>query len=202
MELLSRRISTEMALDYPPERWGDLLRGIRAALPDLGYKNGAPQSELDGIHALAMSRLSPAEIEVLATHLTIGETYFWREHHALAALETQVLPPMIEARRNSTRHLHIWCAACSSGEEPYSVAMLLHRLIPDIVDWHISIQATDINTDVLRKARAAVYGKWSFRGTPTDIQSAFFSKTDDGRHQPLLSIRQWCNSISAIWRAI
>jgi chemotaxis protein methyltransferase CheR len=181
---LSQRISTEMGLDYPPDRWRDMRRGIQGAISELGFR-----SELEAVRALASHPFSPEQIDVLAAHLTIGETYFWREPNTLAALHEQILPPLIHERRATTRHLKIWSAACSSGEEPYSIAILLDRLIPDMASWNITIQATDINREVLSKAKTGVYGQWSFRGTPTVIKERYFRQVG-GRSEIVPEIRQ------------
>src|SRR5690606_35039610 len=103
-------------------------------------------------------------LEALAAHVTIGETYFFREPRTLDAFETGLLLPLIEERRRTGRHLRIWSAGCATGEEPYSIAMLLSRLIPDLEAWQITILATDINSRFLAKAERGAYGKWSFRG--------------------------------------
>jgi chemotaxis protein methyltransferase CheR len=182
---LSQRISAEMGLEYPPDRWKDLRRGLTSALSGLGCHN-----ESECIRQLAATPLSAEQIEVLAAHLTIGETYFWREPNTLAALHEQILPPLIHDRRRTTRQLRIWSAACSSGEEPYSIAILLERLIPDLSEWNITIQATDINRAVLRKAMAGVYSQWSFRGTPTVIKERYFRHMIAGRYEILPQIRE------------
>ncbi len=102
------------------------------------------------------------ELERLVNNLTVGETHFFRDAGQIDALVNHVLPEIIE-RRRSIRTLRIWSAGCASGEEPYSIAMLLKDLIPDIAAWTITILGTDINTHHLDRARRAVYGEWAFR---------------------------------------
>lgn len=117
-------------------------------------------------------------------HLTIGETYFFRNASHFNALRQNILLPLINARRmRGFRQLRIWSAGCATGEEPYSLAMLLHELIPDIDQWAITLLATDINADFLDHARAGLYGNRSFRGeTPEWIQPRWF-RLESGKYR-------------------
>ncbi len=104
------------------------------------------------------------ELERLINAATVNETYFFRDSAQFDALTQSVLPEIIE-RRRSLRTIRIWSAGCASGEEPYSIAMLLCHLLPDIQDWAITILGTDINTEALDRARQGIYGEWAFRET-------------------------------------
>ena len=75
--------------------------------------------------------------------LTTNETSFFRDFHPFEALRKHILPQLIE-QRAATRQLTIWSAACSTGQEPYTLAMLLHEHFPQLRDWRISIVATDL----------------------------------------------------------
>lgn len=151
-------LSTRLGLHFPPERWTDLVRRIAAAAPELGY--GSTEACLQGLISEPLGR---RELEVLASHLTVGETYFFRDPETFAALEQQVLPELIRRRRETMRRIRIWSVGCSSGEEPYSIAMTLAGLLPDLERWNISIIATDVNPHALARAREGIYGNWSFR---------------------------------------
>jgi chemotaxis protein methyltransferase CheR len=94
------------------------------------------------------------------------------------ALERHILPEIIDRRRHS-RRLRLWSAACSTGEEPYSLAILVDRLLPDRSGWDVRILATDINRAALERARSGRYGAWSFREVPADV-AAFFVRRDRG----------------------
>ena len=168
---LSGFVETRLGLHFPPDRLTDLERGIGAAAGEFGF-----DSIESCIQWLLSSDLSHRQIETLAGHLTIGETYFFRDRRVFDILETQVLPQLIDSRRGRDQHLRIWSAACSSGEEPYSLAMLLTRMIPDLKGWKISILATDISPVSLKKAAAGVYGEWSFRDTPQWVKAGCFKK--------------------------
>ena len=129
----------------------------------------------------------PARIRFVR-HLAVGETHFFRNEPQFSALAQHILPDLIE-RKRGVRQLRIWSAGCSTGEEPYSLAILLERLLPDLADWNVLLLATDINQDALERAQQGVYGPWSFRQAPPAFQAAYF--TQEGRTFTLLPrIRQ------------
>lgn len=175
---LSEFLAGQIGLHFPQERYGDLLRGIGAAARELGHA-----SVEACIHWLLASPLSRRQVEILASHLTVGETYFFRETRSFEIFEERVLSDLIRARGDAERRLRIWSAGCCTGEEPYSIAMLLDRLIPDIEEWNITILATDINPEFLRKAAEGVYGDWSFRGTPAWLRDRYFRRKKNGRFE-------------------
>jgi chemotaxis protein methyltransferase CheR len=134
--------------------------------------------------------LTKTHLQVLASHLTVGETYFFREKKTFEILTASIVPDLIRNRRGCGQRLRIWSAACCTGEEPYSLAILLHQIIPDFTDWHVTILATDINERFLQKAAAGVYGEWSFRESPAGFKERYFHRTADGRHAILPEIKK------------
>lgn len=180
-EFISRRIG----LNFPEERWPDLVRSIRAAAHDFGFSNTKSCIEL-----LLSASLGKKEIEILASHLTVGETYFFRDKKMFEALEVHILRPLIETRGEKGRFLSMWSAGCASGEEAYSLAILVKKMIPDLENWRIVIQATDINPHFLKKARKGIYSEWSFRNTPPRFRSQYFTRTSEGGWEVLPEIRQ------------
>ena len=173
---LSEFIARKTALHFPPERWGDLQRRISPAAKEFGYSD-----EEAFVQWLVSSPLSSGHIEILASHLTIPETYFWRESQVFQALEEQILPGLIDARQNGERRLRIWSAGCATGEEPYSIAIALRRALPAREGWQVNILATDINPRILRRAQVGVYSQWSFRNTPAWLKRDYFQVTGEGR---------------------
>ena len=174
-------------------RWRDLERGIAAAARESGYAEAQAY-----IHWLLAAPLSRTQIEWLASHLTVGETYFFRERRNIDVLEQQILPELLRERAQTERHLRIWSAGCCSGEEHYSLAMLLDQLLPDFETWNLTILATDINPQFLRKAaQGDIYGAWSFRDTPGWLRERYFTKRQDGRFEIQPRIRRlvrWPNT--------
>jgi len=115
------------------------------------------------------------EREELAAFLTTCETYFFRDSGQHALLQDRILPELIE-RQTALRTLRIWCAACSSGEEAYSLAILLDELMPDQSQWNISILGTDINHKAIEKARQGIYTEWSFRSMGGERRQRYFHR--------------------------
>lgn len=173
---LSEFVAIQMGLHFPPERWADLERGIAAAAPDFDFPDMASCAR-----GLLSAPLTRRMNEILASHLSIGETYFFREKQSLDILSEQILVQLLQSRHE--RRLRIWSAGCSTGEEAYTIAILLDRLIPDLKEWNITILATDFNPRFLRKAAQGVYGEWSFRDAPVWLQERYFSKRGDGRFE-------------------
>jgi len=154
---LAQAIGNRFGLHFPEKRRGELERGLLQAFAasscqDLGeYFRLLQDPEAGGL-----------EMDRLVNALTVGETYFFRDAGQFDALYNHVLPQIIE-RRRMVRTLRIWSAGCASGEEPYSLAMMLREILPDVDEWAITILGTDINTEALHRARTAVYGEWAFR---------------------------------------
>ncbi len=173
LSVLAEFVSNRMGLHFPKERWSDLEHGIGSAASEFGYKDVEAC-----IKWLVSSRLTKLEVDILASYLTIGETYFFREKRSFEILEDHILPELISSRRNE-KYLRIWSAGCATGEEPYSIAILLNKMIPDTKEWKITILATDINPRFLQKAQKGIYTDWSFRDAPEWIKN-YFKKKHDG----------------------
>jgi chemotaxis protein methyltransferase CheR len=154
-------------LELPETRLPDLQRAVNRALVATGL------ADADALYRHLRDRAGRPSLEVFVGDLTIGETHFFRNRPQFRALEHHILPELIE-RRRASRRLRVWSAACSTGEEPYSLAILLERLLPDRARWDVRILATDINRTALERARRGQYGTWSFRDVPDDVASAFF----------------------------
>jgi len=178
-------LSRRMGLHFPRPRWPDMLHRLERAAQEF-TQSGAQSC----MRWLLTAPLGQREIEILASHLTVGETYFYREPAVFAALEQHILPPLIAARRATSRTLRLWSAGCCTGEEAYTLAILLHRLIPDLEQWHITLLATDINPHFLATARSGNYREWSFRNAPAGFKAGYFTPTIDGRYQLRPEIRR------------
>ncbi len=134
----------------------------------------------DYYHYLKYNRKKDQELMDIMDILTTNETYFFRESFQLKAFTDEIIPELIKAKHAAGSHsLRIWSAGCSTGEEAYTIAMLLHG-IKELRGWHIEIIGTDISQRVLQHARRAVYGKSSFRATDEEYVKRFFVEQDDG----------------------
>ena len=184
LALFNRFISRTMGLHFSNERLSDLKLKIVSACAEFGFDD--PEACMLWLMSTPLSR---EHLEILATSLAIGETYFFRDPHSYRALEEHVLHDLVRTRRNGDKHLRIWSAGCSSGEEPYSIAILLSRLLPDPESWNIMLLATDFNPQAIEKARQGVYGRWSFRDAPSWLME-YFSKKKDGRFEIIPRIRK------------
>ena len=132
---------------------------------------------------LTMGPYQSDEFQEMFNKITINETSFYRNEPQLGVFEGQVLPEMIEKRQSSKR-LRIWSAACSSGEEPFTLAILVHRTLGvRLGDWHVEILGTDISEKALGTATSGRYSEYAMRSTPQLIKQRYFKK--DGQSHVL-----------------
>lgn len=123
----------------------------------------------------AMNDASEKEMIEFADLLVNRETYFFRDTNQFAALKNELLPEIYH-KRLKQKTLKIWSAGCSTGEEPYSLAILLCQSLPDWESWNISIIGTDISLKALEKARKGCYADYAFRGVDPVLRDRFFLK--------------------------
>lgn len=108
--------------------------------------------------------------------MTTNESFFFRDQKPFDLLRDEVLPKVM-ANRAATRTIRIWCAAASSGQEPYSIAMTLKELGPKVAGWKFEILGTDISRDILAKAESATYSQFEVqRGLPITHLVKYFDK--------------------------
>lgn len=106
--------------------------------------------------------------------MTTNETYFFRDVHPFEALKSQILPELAQ-KRAGERKLNFWCAACSTGQEPYSTAILLHEHFQWLLNWNLDFLATDLSEEVLVRAREGIYSQIEVnRGLPATLLSKYF----------------------------
>jgi chemotaxis protein methyltransferase CheR len=182
---LSEFVAAQMGLYFPRERWPELERGLQSAAREFGAANAEACARW-----LLAAPLTRNQIEILAADLTVGETYFFRDQRSFEILGEQVLPELMRARSGAEKRLRIWSAGCCTGEEPYSIAIWLDRVLPGLQQWHVTILATDVNPRFLRKAAAGVFREWSFRGAPPWLKESYFVPVDAQRFELLPRIRE------------
>ena len=131
---------------------------------------------------LALLRTLPLDapmVQALLQTVTNNETYFFRDPTSVQSLRTHILPGLIE-RALETRTFRVWSAGCSTGEELYTIGILLRELIPDIDFWNIALIGTDIDAAALARARRGHYKQWSFRVTSDEERQRYFDAAGDG----------------------
>lgn len=120
------------------------------------------------------------ELQNLVDLITINETYFFRDFPQLQAFAEYCLPEVVE-RKIKTRddNLKIWSAGCSTGEEPYTISIILYEMLEDVNSWSIEILATDIDKEALRKAQEGIYEWRSVKHVPTEYLKKYFEIIKD-----------------------
>jgi chemotaxis protein methyltransferase CheR len=130
-----------------------------------------------------VAALKHGDTDVLMTRvveaMTTNETFFFRDKTPFENFRSPVLPALLAARRGS-RTIRIWCAAASTGQEPYSLAMALKDAEGDVAGWRIEIIATDLASEVLERAQAGIYSQFEVqRGLPIQLLIKYFAKVGD-----------------------
>ena len=125
-----------------------------------------------------------AEMTKLFEVITTNETSFYRNPPQLQVFQEKVLKAELEKLRAArTRKLRIWSAGCSTGEEPYTLAMILHEVLKnEILTWDIKITANDLSEAVLHSARRGIYSDYALRTTPPEIIARYFKKDGNNYH--------------------
>ena len=193
-------VLSRSGLNFSKKKRIDLELGLRKALQE------APDGILDlnAYYTYLTQPSSPqarAEMDRLIDLLTIGETHFFRDAAQFDALALKVLPALITRKRAEANavglkppgvpQLRLWSAGAGSGEEAYSLAILLRELIPDIDRWRILILATDINHEALDRAYKATYSDRSFREMRAKAMQYFhFARQAAPTYRPVHSLAQ------------
>jgi chemotaxis protein methyltransferase CheR len=141
----------------------------------LGERLGASGcADVDGYLALLRSPRGSDEMQLLLNEVTIQETHFFRNPPQFRALRQHVLPALVKEAAKGNRKIRVWSAGCSTGEEPYSIAMLLREQLPLLDGWDVQVIATDLSTRALDAARAGRYGARAVSvADPTDVARWF-----------------------------
>jgi len=173
-------------VDLLRSRFGLVTNEARMAMVQAAAERAVAESGLASpVHLLPLVRDGAVEtdaVRALLRHVTIHESYFFRDERAVETLAKSVLPALVDRRRRE-RHLKIWSAGCAGGEEAYTLSILL-RTHCDVEGWDISILGTDLDRDVLVRAREGVFTAGSLR-TCTDADRERYFESVDARHQRL-----------------
>lgn len=150
---------------------------IESRLWPLARRANVP--DVDALVGLARGPLGANLRRQLVSAMAAGETSFFRDAASFACLRREVLPAVIAARR-AERSLAIWCAAAGTGQEPYSVAMLIDEHVPELRSWQVTVLATDLSAEALARARAGRYNALEInRGLPAALADRYFEREGD-----------------------
>jgi chemotaxis protein methyltransferase CheR len=164
IEVISRRFG-----HHVPDR---RVSTVRRAVIDAYVASG--EGSLDAYRdRLADMPLDSPCVAELVSRLTVKESYFFRDEFTTATLREVVLPRLVE-RARKRKELSIWSAGCSCGEEPYTVAILVHELLGPSPGFDVRIVGTDVDASALRAAAAAHYAEWSVRTLPAAVRQKYF----------------------------
>ena len=189
------------------ERSGLMLSAEKQYLLESRLLPIARRIGMSGLSELTQKLRAPGAerliVEVVEA-MTTNESLFFRDKIPFEHFRDTMLPALMAAR-TSQRRLRIWCAAASTGQEPYSLAMLLREMGPSIAGWRIDILATDLSTDVLEKAKAGTYSHFEVqRGLPIALLVKYFKQVDEAwqiapdiramvQYRPLNLLRDFSN---------
>lgn len=193
VERLESLIASRTGLKLRLRQRESLNRVVADRVGGLGMNHADEYGDL----LQADSAGAKAEWARLVGILTNNETYFFRDRGQIALLRDRILPELI-AQNESTHTLRLWSAGCSTGEEAYTLAILVNELLPEAVrfgarKWTISILGTDIDEPSLLRASQGVFGPWSFRSTDLPIKQRYFSRQEGG-----WKISEACRSLVTI----
>jgi chemotaxis protein methyltransferase CheR len=172
--LLRDLIAERLGIWFGPEQRSSLERRLRERLGVRGLDSYADYYQL-----LRYSPLAAQEWEEASDLLTTHETYFFREDYQLRAFANEILPLLAGRPR---RRVQVWSAGCSTGEEAYSIAMLILEsgLFDPLAGWDLRVYGSDLSKKCIAAARRGVYGPASFRTTPGEVRSRWFVPGDGG----------------------
>ena len=168
LDELAQLAAQRIGLRIPDDAHGRFTGILRERARCLGY------SALEDYRKFLASKQADKEWEEIARIFTSGETFFFRDHGQFDLMRLRLLPELIE-RHSGDKTLRLWSAGCASGEEVYSLAMLVDMLLPERSGWNILILGTDIDSKAIAKAQHGRYGQWSFRMIPPELQQRYFN---------------------------
>ena len=116
------------------------------------------------------------ELRKFVNTITVDQTYFFR-HPKQFELLTNIVLPYLAARNSTTKKLRIWSAGCATGQEAYSIAMIVNELFGDDQDWDIRILASDVDTDALKIAYRGLYPEQCIQQVPIEYFNKYFTKS-------------------------
>jgi chemotaxis protein methyltransferase CheR len=170
VEFLSRLVAKQSGNVIAPRQAYLLEQRLTPVAESIGLADvGALLKELRRSNSATLSTN-------VAEAVTVNETSFFRDVHPFDALRKTIIPEVVK-KKQSQRELRIWCAACSSGQEPYSIAMMIREHFPELSNWKFQIVASDLSEDILAKSRSGTYTQFEVnRRLPAGKLVRFFDR--------------------------
>ncbi|RAK57549.1 CheR family methyltransferase [Phenylobacterium deserti] len=137
----------------------------------------------------ATLRNRPGELEAMINAFTVNETYFYREDHQLRALSRSILPAIARTKGPGDK-IRIWSVPCSTGEEPYSIAIWLLENWPMVDAYNVEIVGSDIDTEALQAARLGRFGDRALQRLPADVIQRYFEQRRPGEHEIIQDLKE------------
>ncbi len=173
LDLLLEKVYRDGGYDFREYKRGTVIRRLERRLNATGSKTYLEYIKFLDVH--------PEEYQRLIDDLTIKVSGFFRNPYAFQQLAKVVLPELVSHKREQgERNLRFWSAACARGEEPYSIAILLNHFLGNkLSDFNISVYATDISQQALKKAQAGIYSPNDVEGTSSAIFKGYFTRSGE-----------------------
>jgi two-component system, chemotaxis family, CheB/CheR fusion protein len=166
-------VSRQASIDFRPYKTSTILRRISRRMTVT--HNRSMREYADYL------KISPEEVGQLVKAFLINVTQFFRDSEAFAYLKNEIMPTLIANARGRDRVLRFWAAGCATGEEPYSLAMLITDLLGvELPEWSVKIFATDLDEAAINFARRGLYSDSMLKGMPTEYRDRFFERVDHG----------------------
>lgn len=172
-DFLSSLIKERSGLVLTPDK----LYLLESRLTPVARKHGI--EGLGDLVAGLRTRTDDTVLTDVVEAMTTNESFFFRDSHMFDTFRDEALPALIAARQ-STKRLRIWCAAASSGQEPYSIAMILKQMEAQLAGWNIEILGTDLSLEILDRAKSGLYTQFEVqRGVPTNFLLTYFERAEE-----------------------
>jgi chemotaxis protein methyltransferase CheR len=173
---LNQQIYLKLGLHFDEKKVYFLKTRVARRMAALGMTDAK-----DYLFLISFADPQGTEMQALANLITTNETYMFREYEQLQAFANYCLPEVLSAKQaRGDKTLRIWSAGCSSGEEAYTLAMLVEEIFPQVQNWRFEVVATDIDENMLKKVAEARYGTRSIHDVPEEFRDKYLAKNGDG----------------------
>lgn len=174
LDAIIKLIKTHTGITMNPSKRQLIMRRLQSRLKAVGLQSYSAYIEY-------LKQGNAVELLEFSNAVTTNLTSFFREMHHFDYLKETIIPEIIQKKSRTSKRLRIWSAGCSTGEEPYSIAMTLRNMIQDLPKWDIKILATDIDSNVLQTSKNGCYNKQRVEKIPQNFLHRYFSEKVQGK---------------------